>query len=58
MDYINKLLLVIIIPDKPGTFDFKGKYKWQAWKDLEGKSQEDAEKEYIDLATELISKYN
>ena len=41
--------------DKPGTFDFKGKYKW---KDLEGKSQEDAEKEYIDLATELISKYN
>lgn len=44
--------------DKPGTFDFKGKYKWQAWKDLEGKSQEEAEQEYITLATELITKYN
>ncbi|KAL6451513.1 ACB2 Acyl-CoA-binding protein 2 [Candida maltosa Xu316] len=44
--------------DKPGTFDFKGKYKWQAWKDLEGKSQEEAEQEYIAFATELIAKYN
>lgn len=42
---------------KPGVFDLKGKYKWQAWKDLEGTSQEDAEKEYIALADELLSKY-
>ena len=39
-------------------FDIKGKYKWQAWKDLEGTSQEDAEKQYIALADELIAKYS
>ena len=44
--------------DKPGTFDFKGKYKWQSWKDLEGTPQEEAEKQYIEFAEELISKYN
>ncbi|KAF8151663.1 putative acyl-coA-binding protein [Crassisporium funariophilum] len=38
---------------KPGTFDFKGKYKWQAWEDLKGTSQDDAEKKYIALVTEL-----
>ncbi|KAI9469329.1 putative acyl-coA-binding protein [Zychaea mexicana] len=38
---------------KPGMFDLKGKYKWQAWEDLKGKSQEDAEKEYIALVEEL-----
>ncbi|CCG24939.1 Acb1 protein [Candida orthopsilosis Co 90-125] len=44
--------------DKPGTFDFKGKYKWQSWKDLEGTPQEEAEKKYIEYAVELINKYN
>lgn len=39
-------------------FDIKGKYKWQSWKDLEGTSQEDAEKQYIALADELIAKYS
>ncbi|CUM64167.1 uncharacterized protein PRCAT00001760001 [Priceomyces carsonii] len=43
---------------KPGMFDLKGKYKWQAWSDLLGTSQEDAETEYIKLADELIAKYN
>lgn len=43
---------------KPGVFDLKGKYKWQAWTDLSGTSQEDAEAQYIALATELIEKYN
>ncbi|KAI5949558.1 ACB1 [Candida jiufengensis] len=43
---------------KPGTFDFKGKYKWQSWKDLEGTSQEEAEQKYIELVNELIEKYN
>lgn len=43
---------------KPGVFDLKGKYKWQAWEDLKGTSQEDAEAEYIELANELIAKYN
>lgn len=41
---------------KPGMFDLKGKYKWQAWEDLKGKSQEDAEKEYIEFANELINR--
>lgn len=44
--------------DKPGLFDFKGKYKWEAWDKLKGTSQEDAEKQYIALADELIAKYN
>ncbi|KAK6198028.1 acyl-CoA-binding protein [Scheffersomyces amazonensis] len=43
---------------KPGIFDLKGKYKWQAWKDIEGTSQEDAEQQYIEFATELIAKYS
>ncbi|KAG2223632.1 hypothetical protein INT45_009991 [Circinella minor] len=41
---------------KPGMFDMKGKYKWQAWEDLKGKSQADAEKEYIAFVEELKSK--
>ncbi|CDK26240.1 unnamed protein product [Kuraishia capsulata CBS 1993] len=43
---------------KPGVFDFKGKYKWESWEGLKGTSQEDAEAQYIELATELIGKYN
>lgn len=39
---------------KPGVFDLKGKYKWQAWEDLKG--WEDAEKQYIELASLLIEK--
>lgn len=39
---------------KPGVFDLKGKYKWQAWEDLKGTSQEDAEQQYIAFASELI----
>lgn len=42
---------------KPGMFDLKGKYKWQSWADLKGTSQEDAEKQYIELADELLAKY-
>ncbi|KAK9448175.1 acyl-CoA-binding protein 2 [Limtongia smithiae] len=43
---------------KPGVFDLKGKYKWQAWTDLKGMSSEDAEKEYIALVESLVAKYN
>ncbi|KAK7208131.1 acyl-CoA-binding protein [Myxozyma melibiosi] len=42
---------------KPGVFDLKGKYKWNAWDKLKGKSTEEAEKEYIALAESLIAKY-
>jgi diazepam-binding inhibitor (GABA receptor modulating acyl-CoA-binding protein) len=29
-------------------FDMQGKYKWDAWKKNEGKSKEQAQKEYVD----------
>ncbi|KAG0282450.1 Acyl-CoA-binding domain-containing protein 1 [Linnemannia gamsii] len=32
---------------RPGTFDFKGKAKWDAWTEKKGLSKEDAEKQYI-----------
>ncbi|KAI7884401.1 putative acyl-coA-binding protein [Lichtheimia hyalospora FSU 10163] len=42
--------------DRPGGFDFKGKAKWDAWNELKGKSQEDAEKEYIAFVEQLKAK--
>ncbi|KAI5801420.1 diazepam binding inhibitor-like protein [Peziza echinospora] len=38
---------------RPGTFDFKGKYKWDAWTALKGTSEADAEQKYIDLVNKL-----
>lgn len=38
---------------KPGMFDIVGKAKWQAWTDLGGMSQVDAEKQYIALCARL-----
>jgi len=32
---------------RPGMFDLKGKYKWDKWNEQKGKSQEEAETEYI-----------
>ncbi|KAF3934927.1 Triakontatetraneuropeptide [Dactylella cylindrospora] len=43
--------------ERPGTFDFKGKAKWDAWKSEEGKSQEEAEAEYIKFVDELKPNY-
>lgn len=42
--------------DKPGMFDLKGKYKWEAWNNNKGKGKEAAQKEYIALVRELQSK--
>jgi len=42
---------------KPGMFDLKGKYKWEAWNKSKGTTQEDAEKQYITKAVELKGKY-
>lgn len=42
--------------ERPGGFDFKSIAKWDAWKKLEGKSQEDARAEYVQLVNELTSK--
>ena len=44
--------------DKPGMLDFKGKAKWEAWNKLKGKSKEQAQTEYIELARTLLAKYN
>lgn len=33
----------------PGAFSFEAKYKYDAWKKLEGKSKDDAKAEYVAL---------
>jgi acyl-CoA-binding protein len=38
---------------KPGMFDMKGKYKWEAWEANKGKSKEAAQQEYIVLVQNL-----
>ncbi|KAK6337873.1 hypothetical protein TWF696_001351 [Orbilia brochopaga] len=43
--------------ERPGIFDLKGKYKWDAWKSEEGKPQEVAETEYIALVEEFKTRY-
>ncbi|PGH27034.1 hypothetical protein AJ80_01219 [Polytolypa hystricis UAMH7299] len=44
---------------KPGTFDFKGKYKYNAWKKVvdDEVSPEDAQKHYVELIEKLKAKY-
>ncbi|KAJ8656058.1 hypothetical protein O0I10_008280 [Lichtheimia ornata] len=42
--------------ERPGAFDFKGKAKWDAWNEIKGKSQEEAEKEYIEFVQKLKAK--
>lgn len=43
--------------DKPGMFSFEAKSKWEAWNKCKGKSQEEAQGEYIRVAKELLTKY-
>jgi len=40
--------------ERPGMLDFKGKAKWDAWSAKKGMSQDDAKREYIELATSLL----
>lgn len=40
--------------DKPGMLDFKGKAKWEAWKEKSGISQEEAQQAYIELIEALF----
>lgn len=42
--------------ERPGGFDFKNIAKWDAWKQQQGKSQEDARTEYVQLVNELAGK--
>lgn len=39
--------------NKPGMFDFVGVAKYEAWKGLQGLSQEDAMNQYIELVGKL-----
>ncbi|EFJ17211.1 hypothetical protein SELMODRAFT_270651 [Selaginella moellendorffii] len=39
---------------RPGMLDFKGKAKWDAWKKCEGKSADDAMKDYIAKVEQLM----
>jgi acyl-CoA-binding protein len=41
--------------DRPGGFDFKNIAKWDAWANLRGKSQEEAQGEYVQLVDRLLS---
>jgi diazepam-binding inhibitor (GABA receptor modulating acyl-CoA-binding protein) len=43
--------------DRPGIFSPTDRAKYDAWKEREGMSKEDAMKEYIDLAKSMIEKY-
>ena len=38
---------------KPGFFDFVGSAKYEAWEKLEGTSQDQAMKKYIDIVKKL-----
>ena len=42
---------------KPGMFDMKGQFKWKAWKDKSGMSQDNAADAYVALVDELLGKY-
>lgn len=42
---------------RPGIFDQTGRYKWDAWDKLKGKSSEDAKKEYINLFFQLFEPF-
>ncbi len=43
--------------ERPGGFDFKAIAKFDAWKALEGMSEDQAAKCYIDFVDELHKKY-
>lgn len=40
---------------KPGMFDIKGQFKWNAWKDKAGLSKDEAKQKYVDLVNQLLS---
>ncbi|KAG8702407.1 hypothetical protein FRC08_003499 [Ceratobasidium sp. 394] len=39
---------------RPGMLDFVGKAKWDAWKEVEGTSKEDAQKKYVQLLLGIL----
>ncbi len=43
--------------ERPGGFDFKAIAKYEAWKDLKGKSKEEAMEGYIQLVETIREKH-
>lgn len=43
--------------EKPGAFDFKALFKYEAWAAVKGKSKEQAAQEYIALVNTLYTQY-
>ena len=41
------------IGDRPGFADFEGRAKFDSWKKLTGKSNDDAKRDYISLVSKL-----
>jgi acyl-CoA-binding protein len=39
---------------KPGMFDIKGKFKWDAWKAKAGLSKDEAMQKYIEIVNGLL----
>jgi diazepam-binding inhibitor (GABA receptor modulator, acyl-CoA-binding protein) len=39
--------------NRPGGFDFKGRAKWEAWKQRQGLSPEEAMKRYVEVVERL-----
>jgi len=42
---------------RPGGFDFKGRAKWDAWKQRAGLSREEAMRQYVDLVERLEGEF-
>ncbi|GAB7331367.1 hypothetical protein MBLNU13_g02798t1 [Cladosporium sp. NU13] len=43
---------------QPGTFDFKGKAKYNKWAEFKDLSPEEAQKKYVEAVKKLQAKYN
>ncbi|KAL3774327.1 hypothetical protein ACHAW5_009846 [Stephanodiscus triporus] len=42
--------------ERPGIFNLDGRMKWDAWKEADALTKEEARQAYVDLAKELIGK--
>ncbi len=43
--------------NRPGGFDFKGRAKWDAWRQHQGLSHEEAMRRYVDLVDRLEGEF-
>ena len=56
LDFPSMHMLIAFV-DKPGMFDMKGRYKWDAWSKNKGMSKEEAQAKYIEHVKFLKTKY-